>query len=119
MTTIVNLTSYSDADFFYSQPTTPVAVGANPLHLQLRVDPSDNTVWLEATSANGLITITNPLSVETVNLIIPVPNLLKLIASVYQYSLIMSSLSGQKRTELFRGTWTHNIGPTKWPAGTL
>jgi len=119
MSIIINQTSYSDTDFSFSRPTD-FLVSANPLHMQLRATPEDNTVWLEATRDNGLISIVNPgISGETVKIYVPVPNLLKLVAGDYDYSLIMSSVGGTKRTELFRGVWTHIIGPTTWPAGTL
>lgn len=117
MTLEVDLITYSDADFSTSVQS-PFRIGVNPLHMQVRTVASDPTVWLEATTANGLITVTVGGSFDTVVLSIPESRLLNLPPAVYVHSLIMSSANATLRTEVWRGIMTHNVGPTRWTAGT-
>lgn len=113
----VDITTYSDADFTLTQ-NTPLPVTTNPLHMQVRTKADDKTVWLELTTANGrLVVAAGPPETLTIN--IPQPSLETLPAGNYVFSIIMSSFSGTKRTEVFRGTQIHIVGPTLWAAGTL
>jgi hypothetical protein len=122
MTVTVNLVTYSDADFTLSHESE-IAVGSNVLRMHVRKTADDNTVWLEATTTNGMLVVeTDEEEVETIVLTIPEANLLSLPAGEYVQSLIMSSVSVlgvYSRTEIWRGTLTHNVGPTRWEAGTL
>jgi hypothetical protein len=120
----VDIVTYSDADFNLPQ-TEPFAngltsVGNNTLHMQVRTLATDPTVWLEATTANGLLTVSG--GGATIAIYLPQSMLVKLPPGSYVYSLIMSVLTGlgtYTRTEVFRGTMTHNAGPTQWTVGTL
>lgn len=116
----VDITTYSDADFSMTQ-TEPFAnglasVSSNPLHMQVRSAADDPTVWIQLTSAAGQITVGGGGSSVTV--LIPQTMLQNLPAGTYVYSVIMSSNNGANRSEVWRGVQTHNVGPTKWTAGT-
>ncbi|WP_024340971.1 hypothetical protein [Bradyrhizobium japonicum] len=116
----VDLVTYSDADFSLSK-TQPFAnglstVGSNPLHMQVRTRPEDEVAWIEATTENGLLIVTDAGATVTVS--IPRSSLVNLPSGSYVYSIIMSAFDGAQRLEVFRGTLSHNIGPTRWAAGT-
>jgi hypothetical protein len=201
--TALNLITYSDTDTVVDVPA-PLAIGTNPLHMQVRAVASDPTVWLEASSANGLLSVfpgttgtpvaatsisnaspavvtlansfvanalvmfsttgilpaplqpntvyyvsgsgltaggfevsltpggipintntagsgTHSVSLvqpETIQLTLPNSKLLNLPPGVYVHSCVMSSNAATLRTEIWRGTLTHNVGPTQWTAGT-
>lgn len=115
----VDLITYSDASFTLTQ-TEPFAnglssVGTNPLHMQVRTTASDPTVWIELTTANGMIVVTSGTSIA---LNIAQSQLENLPQGQYVYSVIMSLSGGLARAEVWRGTLTHNAGPTRWDAGT-
>jgi len=115
----VNIVTYSDSDFALSQEVA-FDVGTNPLHMHVRTAAADPTVWLELTTANGIITVSDETPDDesaTVDILILQSSLLNLPAGVYVQSLIMSSVNGTRRTEIWRGTFTHNVGPTRWAAG--
>lgn len=116
----VDLVTFSDADFNLTQ-AQPFAnglttVGTNALHMQIRANATDPTVWIEVTTANGYITVSGGTSIT---IIIPQTLLAKMPAGAYVYSLIMSSNGGANRTEVMRGNVTHSAGPTQWTAGTV
>lgn len=201
--TVLNIITYSDTDTIVTSPA-PFLIGNNLLHMQVRTIASDPTVWLEATTVNGLLktfpgttsgigaaTISNaspavislvnslvagalvsfsttgvlpapllpntlyyvspiglsgiafcvsllpggiPISTtsagsgahsvtlfqpETIQLTLPNAKLLNLPPGGYVHSCVMSSLGGASRSEVWRGTLIHNVGPTQWTAGTL
>lgn len=111
----IDIVSYSDVDLVVSQIMS-VEIGSNPLHLQLRKTAADFTVWLEATLDN-MLSIQATTDTETVVLRVPTSKLVNLPVGEYVHSLVMSENSGTKRTGIWRGTWTHNAGPTRWPQG--
>lgn len=115
----VDLITFSDADFTLTQ-AQPFAnglttVGTNPLHMQVRANATDPTVWAELTTANGLIVVASGTSIT---ITIPQTLLVRVPPGAYVYSLIMVSPNGAVRTEVFRGMITHSAGPTQWTAGT-
>lgn len=121
MTTQVYLETYSDADFRLSQdsPLHPVRIGSNPLHMHVRTLADDNTVWLDATSVNGMLLVQAGTgdTPDVVSIFIPQNRLLNLPVGDYVYSLIMSNVNLGLRTEVWRGALKHSAGPTRWTAG--
>jgi hypothetical protein len=91
-------------------------VGSNPLHMQVRINATDPTVWAEISTANGLITVSGGGTSISIN--IPQSKLVTIPPGAYVYSIIMSAFGGTSRVEVARGDLTHNAGPTQWDAGT-
>ena len=119
--TLVNFETYSDADFSLTQdsPLHPVRIGSNPLHLHVRSLAADHTVWLDASTSNGMLSV-NPGVGDTpdsIVVLIPQSKLLNLPVGEYVQSLIMSNFNLGRRTEIWRGTLKHSAGPTRWTAG--
>lgn len=115
--TVVNMVTYSDADYILEDQQSPVRVVGNPLHMHVRTAADDKTVWLDVSSANGMITSEDAGTYDTVSILIPQAKLLTLPPGEYVQSLIMSSDDATHRTEVWRGTLTHSAGPTRWTAG--
>jgi hypothetical protein len=113
MTDPVNIETYSDADFVLSQQS-PIRIGTNPLYMHVRTAADDATVWIEATTANGMLAVAVGVDFDTITLTIYQSKLLNLPPGVYVQSLIMSSAGGTVRTEIWRGTFTHSAGPTRF-----
>lgn len=115
--TSVNIVTYSDADFTLEHAAA-IDVYGNPLHMHVRKTASDETVWLDLSTANGSITITDG-TPDVITLYIAQAKLLNLPPGEYVHSLIMTTFSGLFRVEIWRGTLTHNVGPTRWAAGEI
>lgn len=120
---IVNFNTYTDVDLIqnfvyqtFSGAVIPFSVG-DSLRMHARSDPADSTVWLELTTINGLIVITN-YSAGAFTLTMPLATLLKIPTGVYQHSLVWTQTT-LIRSEIWRGTITHSAGPTRWKPGTV
>ncbi|MGY3278112.1 hypothetical protein [Bradyrhizobium sp. S3.7.6] len=112
----VDITTYSDADCVLTQ-TVAFSIGSNPLHMQVRSTATDATVQIDLTTVNGMIAVSGAGS-NVVTVTIPQNKLRDLPPGPYVHSCIMSSGGGNSRTEVWRGSLTHNAGPTQWDAGT-
>ena len=117
-----NIVSYSDADFVGSyhlvdSNNAPLLLPSNSiLRMHLRLTAADATVWLELDNASPLsnpINFINTTNSSIVSIRVPYSVLLNLPAAVYVHSLVAIS-SGGARTDVWQGTWTHNVGPTRW-----
>lgn len=123
---IVNLNTYSDADFVQSFFYKTVAMAAidlfnYPLRMMVRVKPADATTWIECSTWNGRIVITDHVA-GAFTLTIPIDILSTLPAGVYNHSLIQTntlSVGFTTRKDIWRGTLTHAAGPTRWKLGDL
>lgn len=113
--TTLNIETYSDADFSVVQNAAFAIVG-NRLRMHVRKTAADPTVWLELTTDNGGLTITDA-TPDTVTVYIAQASLLNLPPGDYVHSCVMSSQGGSLRTEVWRGTFIHSAGPTRWAAG--
>lgn len=128
---IVNINTYSDADFVQSflYKTTalaPIDLLDYPLRMMVRINPADATTWIECSTwpDNGRIVITDH-AAGAFTLTIPLTILLDLPAGVYNHSLIQTQASSLgvtagigARKDIWRGTLTHAAGPTRWQLGT-
>jgi|SRR5882724_3540108 len=130
---IVNINTYSDADFVQSFLYKTVALAAidlfdYPLRMMIRINPADVTTWIECSTwaDNGRIVITDH-AAGAFTLTIPIAVLSTLPVGVYNHSLIqtqtstvagVSSGSGLRK-DIWRGTLTHAAGPTRWKLGDL
>jgi len=126
---IVDINTFSDADFSQSYLYKTVALAAidlfdYPLRMMVRINPADVTTWIECSTWNGRIVITDHVA-GAFTLKIPINVLSTLPVGVYSHSLIQtqsSSLSGVisgSRKGIWRGTLTHAAGPTRWHLGDL
>lgn len=115
----VDFNTFTDVDFNQTQ-NSPIPLGANALHMQIRAQAGDPTVWAELNTANGRITVQNG-TPDIVSLFLPQSVLNTIPPGQYVYSLVLSTstVNGFLRTEVFRGVITHAAGPTQWPEGTL
>ncbi len=111
---ILNIETFSDADFTVSRETD-VHVSTNLLKMHVRTRAEDETVWIEASTENGMLVVT-PAAGNNWNIALTIPEakLLNLPVGSYVHSCIMESLSGSMRTPIWRGTLTHVAGPTRW-----
>lgn len=114
MSLTVAFITFSDCDFTQNVTTLTDTTG-NPLHMQARSSADDPTVWIECSTANGRLT--QPSS-SVVAVSIPQSALRTLPAGVYVLSCIMTKFGGAVRSEVWRGTLTHSVGPTQFAAGT-
>ena len=110
--TTLNITSYSDADLVVTQ-AVPVSVGTNALKLHVRKNADDATVWLEATRDNSMLSANAVTDGTAITLRVPYSSFTRWPEAEFEHSLIMVGAAGE-RTELWRGTWEHFIGPTRW-----
>lgn len=133
---IVNLNTYSDSDFIQSFlyktiALVPIDLLDYPLRMMVRIDPADATTWIECSTWNGRIVITDHVT-GAFTLIIPIAVLSNLPVGVYNHSLIQTQASpglvsgagaptsvSATRKNLWRGTLTHAAGPTRWHLGDL
>jgi len=113
----LDIITYSDADFSVDFASVE-DIGSNPLHMHVRTDAANPTVWIEATTENEMLAVAATTDGSIVTLTISQSKLLNLPAGEYVHSCIMSLFDGLERVEIWRGTLTHNIGPTRWEAGT-
>lgn len=124
---IVNINSYSDADFnqsfFYKTVAlAPIDLFDFPLRMMVRVNPADATTWIECSTWNGRIVITDH-AAGAFTLTIPISILSTLPPGVYNHSLIQTQISvaykisTNIRKDIWRGTLTHLAGPTRWHLG--
>jgi hypothetical protein len=123
MTATVNIETYSDADFVrrYVYQTiggVPIDLGTDVLRMMVRAYAEDVTTHLDLSSITSGITITDAAQ-GAFSLVIPMSSLVTLQPGVYTHSLIRTDSSFQGRTEIWRGTLTHRIGPTRWKPGTF
>jgi hypothetical protein len=132
---IVDINTYSDADFIQSFLYKTVALTSidlldYPLRMMVRVNPADVTTWIECSTWNGRIVITDHLG-GAFTLTIPIAVLATLPVGVYNHSLIQTQASPLSvtpagvplatafRKGIWRGTLTHSAGPTRWQLGGL
>src|SRR6266699_27518 len=126
---IVNLNTYSDSDFIQSflyktVGLAPINLLDYPLRMMVRVNPVDATTWIECSTWNGRIVITDSIG-GAFTLTIPISILLTLPVGVYNHSLIQTQASSTStsvssaRKDIWRGTLTHSAGPTRWKLGDL
>jgi len=125
---IVNITTYSDADFIQSFLYKTVALAAIdlfdfPLRMMVRINPADATTWIECSTWNGRILITDH-AAGAFTVTIPIEILSTLPVGVYNHSLIQTQVSNVyspnnllSRKDIWRGTLTHAAGPTRWHLG--
>ncbi len=133
---IVNINTYSDSDFIQSFLYKTVALAAidifdYPLRMMVRINPADATTWIECSTWNSRITITDH-AAGAFTLFIPIAVLSTLPFGVYNHSLIQTQASpgiiipgevptsvSATRKDIWRGTLTHVAGPTRWHLGDL
>ncbi len=72
---------------------------------------------INTTSAGSGVHSVTLFQPETIQLTLPNSKLINLPPSIYVHSCVMSSLGGTARSEVWRGTLTHSVGPTHWAAG--
>lgn len=120
---IVNINTYSDADFsqsfFYKTiALSPIDLFDYPLRMMVRVNPADATTWIECSTWNGRIVITDHVA-GAFTLTIPLSVLVNLPVGVYNHSLIQTQPVTFARKDIWRGTLTHAAGATRWKLGDL
>src|SRR6266566_1907552 len=129
---IVNINTFTDADFiqtflYKTVGLAPINLLDYPLRMMVRVNPADATTWIECSTWNGRIVITDSIG-GAFTLTIPIDILSKLPAGIYNHSLIQTQASSvgvstpgtsSLRKGIWRGTLTHSIGPTRWELGAL
>lgn len=120
---IVDLETYSDADFIrkYVYRTVggvPIDLSTDVLRMMVRTRPTDVTAHLDLNSLNGGIDITDAAS-GAFTLVIPVDLLYTLLPGKYVHSLIKTDVTYTQRREVWRGTLTHQPGPTRWKTKTF
>lgn len=124
MTAQVDLVTYSDSDMvrsFLYQLTdgTPINLTGYSLRMMARRQPDDPTAEFECSTFNGRIWFNNAAS-GAFTVQIPVSILSILSPGTYQQSLIgtSSAIAGMLRKDIWRGSLTHSVGPTRWQLGT-
>jgi hypothetical protein len=125
MVATVNLETYSDADFvrrfvYRTVGGVPIDLGTNILRMMVRSHAKDATVHLDLnskTEGEG-ITITDAAQ-GAFTVFIPTTALAALVPGVYEQSMILTDTAFQSRLDIWRGTLTHRIGPTRWKPGTF
>ena len=125
---IVDINTYSDSDFsqsfFYKTVAlAPIDLFDYPLRMMVRINSADVTSWIECSTWNGRITITDHVA-GAFTLTIPISVLSTLPVGVYNHSLIQTQVSSVyvvtnplTRKDIWRGTLTHAAGPTRWQLG--
>ena len=120
----LDIETYSDADFFQrfvyqTSGGVPIDLGTDVLRMMVRSHPSDATAHIERSSLPyGGITITDTAG-GAFALAIPVALLATLQPGVYSHSLIKTDATFTSRKDIWRGTLTHRVGPTRWKTGTF
>ena len=115
---IVNLETYSDADFVQSYiyktavSLIPIDITGASLRLMIRARAEDPTVLAECSTLNERITVTDAVG-GAFTLRIPVDQLSLIPAGQYVHSLIITSSFTFIRKPIWRGILTHAIGPTR------
>lgn len=123
----VDIVTFSDADlirtFYYRQidTLTPVDLTGCSMRMMVRKAADDATVFIELSTGIGSSGLApNIFITDTINGIFGIEitrqMLLTVAPGVYVHSLIMQNINGI-RTDIWRGTLTHSIGPTRY-AGT-
>lgn len=107
------LVTYNDADFSGAY-SSAVSVGTNALRMQVRKQADDATVWAELTSEADELSAADVTDGSTITIEISHQKLLKMPPDDYVFSVIMWSQDTPQRTEVLRGTISHNAGPTRW-----
>jgi hypothetical protein len=123
MVQTVNLETFSDADFVrkYVYRTiggVPINLGTDVLRMMIRSHPADVTAHIDLTSVNGGIEITDAIN-GAFTLRLPVDTLKTLLPGTYVHSLIKTDSTFTSRRDIWRGTLTHQPGPTRWKTRTL
>ncbi len=120
---IVDINTYTDADYVQSfiyrtSEEVPIDISGKSLHFMVRRHAGDAIAVFEATSAeSGHITVTDAAG-GAFTLVIPLAHLQTMILGEYVHSLIMVDATTLYRKALWRGTLTHQAGPTRWALGT-
>ena len=113
----VNFTTYNDADFaqnfvYQTALGAPIDLTGNTLHMMIRTRADDATVFCDLSSSNGdFVILDSPIGGFYVYIAEAV--LLKLPVGEYVHSMIREDSYGH-RVEMWRGTWVHAAGPTRW-----
>ena len=132
---IIDLVTYADSDFIqkYEYRTignVPIDLTLFGLRMIVRVNPDDAATQIDCSTLNGRIVITNPME-GAFTLTIPYEILSGLPPGNYVQSLIMTdiqdptfpfgfpSLPFFSRKNIWRGTFTHLPGPSRWKIGTF
>lgn len=123
MVQIVNIETYSDADFvrryvYQTVGKVPIDLGSGVLRMMIRSNAADVTAHIDLTSQTSGILITDAAG-GAFTLTIPVTLLATLVPGVYVHSMILTDANYQTRKDVWRGTLTHRAGPTRWKQGTL
>lgn len=124
---ITNINTFSDSDFvqsfFYKTAAlAPIDLFDFPLRMMVRINPADATTWIECSTWNGRIVITDHVS-GAFTLTIPISVLSTLPVGIYNHSLIQTqvstvyAISSLIRKDIWRGILTHAAGPTRWHLG--
>jgi hypothetical protein len=116
MTSTVNITTESDADFYHGfayQDTTgaPIALTGNTLRMGVRKNAEDIIELMLLTTENGGLVITNAAG-GAFTLWIKQADLLQLAPDVYVHSLIRTRPDGLQ-LQMWLGTLTHTAGPSR------
>ena len=123
MAQTVDIETFSDADFvrrylYRTVGNVPIDFGTDVLRMMIRTHPADVTAHIDLNSITGGIEITNAAD-GAFTVTIPVNVLNTLIPGVYYHSLIKTDSNFVTRQDIWRGTLTHSVGPTRWKSGTL
>lgn len=126
----VAIITFNDCDFSNSYPvnaldmTTPlvkVSTSGNSttilpsLRMMVKTTGESATAFLDLSTQNGLVTYAS--SVITIH--IPVALYGVMPAGEYVHSMIYFFPPLNTKTEIWRGTLTHTIGPTRWSTDEL
>ena len=116
---IVNINTYSDVAFnrtfiYEDASLEPIDLTGSTLRMHVRARAEDATVFMDLSNADGdlsAIVIISPVA-GMFRITIPYSVLLRLPAATYVHSLVRNA-PGVVREEIWRGTLTHAIGPTR------
>lgn len=116
---IVDLTTTSDSDFqrsFVYEDINGIGIDLRLTKMEMmgRVHAEDATVAFDLSTDNGLITRDNyDGQFGNFTITIPISVLSILHAGVYVHSLIRTIPDTGLRQEIWHGSLTHNVGPTR------
>lgn len=124
---IVNITTYSDTDFvrsflYKTVALDPIDLTGDILRMHLRAHADDATVFVELTNIEGdpllystasTIEMTDA-SIGSFRIILRYNVLVRMPVGIYTHSLIRHSSTTGFREDIWRGSWTHTAGPTRW-----
>jgi hypothetical protein len=108
---MVHVTNDSGADYYYN-------FAGVTMEMMVRKLPTDAEVFVELSTDPGdgiVLSASNPLTptyLDTINITIKMEQLAKMPAGNYVHSLIMTRADGA-HDDIWRGTITHAIGPTR------